>query len=168
MEQVLEIVEGPGAGRMVPISGPLVIGRDSSADVVLDDTEVSRKHARITPGPSGVIVEDLNSTNGTFVDGAEVHSAVPLRAGAELVTGVTVFQLRSATQPTAVRAVPPALAVPERRPDYVPPADEAAQREGIPELERLLDRRTKARAAMAPFAVVALAALAVIIYLGAR
>ena len=69
------------------------------------------------------MVEDLESTNGTFVNHDEVHSPVELAPGDELLVGVTVMQLRSPeqvrAQASAVRAVPPGLATPERRPAYV-------------------------------------------------
>ena len=123
MDLLLEIVEGPGAGRQIALTGPIVLGRDSSADVVIDDGQISRRHARVTPSNGGVVVEDLESTNGTFVNRDEVHAPVELRPGDELLVGVTVLQLRSAeqvrVQASAVRPVPPALATPERRPAYV-------------------------------------------------
>ena len=124
MDLLLEIVEGPGAGRQIELRGPLVLGRDESADVVLEDGQISRRHARVTPSASGgIVVEDLESTNGTYVNHDEVHSPVELVAGDELLVGVTVMQLRSPeqvrAQASAVRAVPPGLATPERRPAYV-------------------------------------------------
>jgi pSer/pThr/pTyr-binding forkhead associated (FHA) protein len=169
-----EIVEGPGAGRQIELTGPLVIGRDASADVVLDDGQISRRHARLTPSNGGVVVEDLESTNGTFVNQNEVQAPVELRPGDELLVGVTVLQLRSPeqirVQASAVRAVPPALATPERRPAYVgrdggQPA-RAGQGAGIPELDRLVDSRVKSKATLAPLAIFVLVALVVVIYLG--
>src|SRR5512133_4317641 len=123
MQLLFEIVEGPDAGRQIELTGPLVLGRDSSADVVLDDGQISRRHARVTPSGAGIVVEDLESTNGTFVNHDEVHAPVALAPGDELLVGVTVMQLRSPeqvrAQASAVRAVPPGLATPERRPAYV-------------------------------------------------
>jgi pSer/pThr/pTyr-binding forkhead associated (FHA) protein len=173
MDLLLEIVEGPGAGRQIALTGPIVLGRDSSADVVIDDGQISRRHARVTPSNGGVVVEDLESTNGTFVNSDEVHAPVELRPGDELLVGVTVLQLRSAeqvrVQASAVRPVPPALATPERRPAYVDdgagPA-RAGAGAGIPELDRLVDSRVKSKAALAPLAIFVLVALVVVIYLG--
>lgn len=51
----------------------LTIGRDASCDVVLDDRTVSRQHARLVAGPTGVVIEDLDSRNGTFVAGKRIH-----------------------------------------------------------------------------------------------
>jgi pSer/pThr/pTyr-binding forkhead associated (FHA) protein len=173
MTITLEIVEGPGAGRTIALDGPVVIGRDQDADLPLDDTQASRQHARLSPTHGGAVVEDLGSTNGTFVNQNEVHGRAALAAGDELIVGVTVIQLRApndiARQPSAVRAVPPALAAPARRPTFVDPVTAGAEGRadsGIPELERLRDRRTKAKATYAPLTILVLAALVVIIYLG--
>jgi hypothetical protein len=64
---------------------------------------------------------------------------------------------------------PPALAVPERRPSFVdPPREFDKPRSVVPELDRLVDRRTKAQAALAPFALLLLVVLVVAIYLGTQ
>ena len=81
MDLLLEIVEGPGAGRQIALRGPVVLGRDESADVVLEDGQISRRHARVTPSGAGIVVEDLESTNGTFVNHDEVHAPVELAPG---------------------------------------------------------------------------------------
>src|SRR5215210_8604214 len=121
MSLTLEIVEGPGAGKSLQVTAPIVIGRDSAADLTLADDQASRRHARLTPRDrDGLVVEDLGSTNGTFVNREEVHGPTPVAAGDELVVGVTVLQLRGAEevarQPSAVRPVPPPLAAQPRRP----------------------------------------------------
>jgi pSer/pThr/pTyr-binding forkhead associated (FHA) protein len=176
MDMLLEIVEGPDAGRQIELRGPTVLGRDQSADVVLGDGQISRRHARVTPSASGgIVVEDLESTNGTFVNHDEVHAPVELAPGDELLVGVTVMQVRSpaqvAAQASAVRAVPPGLATPERRPTYVQEdaaqAARAGQGAGIPELDRLVDARVKSKAQLAPLAIFVLVAIVVVIYLGA-
>lgn len=174
MELTLEIIEGPGAGRQFPLVKPLVLGRDPAVDVVLDDTRASRRHARISLVPAGAVLEDLGSTNGTFVNKSEAQGLTELHPGDEFVIGVTAMRLRSAeqlvAQPSAVRQIPPALARPERRPDYVdavPPAG-GAPSTGVPQLDRLVDARVRAKARLAPFSVFALAALIVVIYLGLR
>jgi hypothetical protein len=87
---------------------------------------------------------------------------------------VTVMQLRSPdqvrAQASAVRAVPPGLATPERRPAYLDAGpgkvERAGQGAGIPELDRLVDARVKSKATLAPLAIFVLAALVVVIYLG--
>src|SRR5947209_5535433 len=120
----LEIIEGPGAGRLVALRGMVEIGRDPTATVVVEDQLVSRHHVRVTPDVEGAVVEDLGSLNGTFVNGNQVHSPIRMTQGDQLLLGVTVLQLRSAKQiaeqPSAVQQVPPALSIPERRPDFIP------------------------------------------------
>jgi pSer/pThr/pTyr-binding forkhead associated (FHA) protein len=175
-ELTLEIIEGPGAGWRAPLREPLLIGRAPSADLTLDDEQASREHARVVPDADGATVEDLESRNGTYLNDAEVHGRVRMHAGDELVIGVTVLTVRNADQlarqPSAVRQVPPPLAVAERRPDFVAPARAragaaAAQgAAGIPELDRLLDTRVRGKARLAPLAVFVLVVLVVVVYLG--
>jgi len=120
----LEIVEGTNAGRRVAVVSPLTVGRAADADLVLADELVSRRHARVSQRGAGAVVEDLGSRNGTFVNGNQIHGPTRLVPGDQLQVGVTLVELRSATQiaerPSAVQPVPPPLAVPERTPDYLP------------------------------------------------
>jgi DNA-binding winged helix-turn-helix (wHTH) protein len=84
--------------------GDNVVGRDASCTVWIDESGVSRRHARIrvpaeaAGGTDDVTVEDLNSTNGTFVRGQPVRGAVPLHDGDTLRLGpeVLVFRTRAA------------------------------------------------------------------------
>ena len=168
---VLEIVEGPGAGRQVPLDRPVEIGRSDEVGLSLDDRLVSRRHARVTPAPGGAVVEDLGSTNGTFVNDNGIHGPTVLTAGDQIGVGVTVFLLRSQAQvverPSAVLPIPPGLATPERTPDFVPKSVVKPERP-VPELDPLLDRVTKAKATMAPIAILVLVALVVILWLALK
>jgi pSer/pThr/pTyr-binding forkhead associated (FHA) protein len=66
----LQIKEGPGVGRDHALgAAECVIGRDASADFVLEDTLVSRRHLRVVQADGGWIAEDLDSTNGMQVNG---------------------------------------------------------------------------------------------------
>jgi pSer/pThr/pTyr-binding forkhead associated (FHA) protein len=159
----------------VPVHGPLVVGREAAADLSLNDPRISRRHARVTPLGAELMVEDLGSANGTFVNGAPIHGRAQVRAGDELLLGTTVIAVRSSAQvhaqPSAVRAVPPALATPPRQPTYVAPvAIQPAQREpiGPSDLTRLLDVRTRAQARLAPVAMLVVVALALVLYFGTR
>ena len=169
---LLEIVEGPGAGRQVPLDGPVVVGRDAGADVVLDDARVSRRHARIEPTDHGAVVEDLESRNGTFVNREEIHSPVTALPGDDVLVGTVVLELRTdaeiARRPSVVRPVPPALAAPQREPTYVAPIPPEARPEGQERLARYLDARTKAQAKLAPLALVVLILFVVLIYLATK
>ena len=51
----------------------IIIGRDSGNDIQIDNVAVSREHARIIRGPNYYLIEDLNSTNGTFVNGKKIN-----------------------------------------------------------------------------------------------
>ncbi len=76
-------------GKMFPISGELVIGRAGSADIVLDDEGVSRRHARVRLLDTGnVELEDLNSTNGTYYQGDRIQRQV-LKDGDKVQIGST-------------------------------------------------------------------------------
>jgi S-DNA-T family DNA segregation ATPase FtsK/SpoIIIE len=170
----LEIVEGPGAGRTVAVERPLVIGRGEDADVVLADAQVSRHHARIAPAPDGsATVEDLESSNGTFINHQPLHAATRVDPGDELLIGLTVLQLRSEAQiaavPSAVRPIPPALAAAERPPSFVNQLPAVGDPGGLPpELQRLRDQRVRFQAKTAPLAIFVLAALVVVVFLAAR
>src|SRR3954466_4627776 len=108
---ILEIVEGPGAGKQVPVDGALDVGRESSLALHLDeDGQVSRRHARFSLQGSDVVVEDLGSTNGTYVNEQPISSPRMLRAGDKVRVGLTVLELRTrqqvAARPSAVQARP--------------------------------------------------------------
>jgi len=63
-------------GMRWEVNRPLILGRDAtSCDVVIPNQQVSRRHARLTPTPHGVLLEDLQSKNGTFRNGEPVTSA---------------------------------------------------------------------------------------------
>jgi len=65
----------------------VTIGREPSADVFLDDVTVSRNHAVITSGPSGIALRDLGSLNGTYVNRRRIEDAETLEDGDELQIG---------------------------------------------------------------------------------
>ncbi|MDR1213799.1 MAG: FHA domain-containing protein, partial [Propionibacteriaceae bacterium] len=72
----LRVISGPLAGQSFPLrSGPYLIGRDQSCDIMLDDHQVSRRHARLTVG-ARIEITDLNSSNGVIVGDSLVDHAV--------------------------------------------------------------------------------------------
>ncbi len=97
MQVDLEILER-GARRIHRGRPPLEIGRAGDADVVVRDPEVSRRHARLESEQGVVYVEDLKSSNGTFLNGRRVNEAIEIRAGDEIDLGSTRLVV------TAVRA----------------------------------------------------------------
>lgn len=73
---------GPTPGVVFPLEGEqLTIGRDSSNGVAINDAEVSRKHSRLTFQGGKYVIDDLGSTNGTFVNGQRLAGPVVLKAG---------------------------------------------------------------------------------------
>jgi len=112
---LLEIVEGQEAGRQVQLQGPVDIGREPTMPLHLDDGQVSRRHARVSPHNGRAVVEDLGSTNGTYVNEQPIHSPRELSPGDRVRIGLTVIELRSAQQvqarPSAVNIVPQITAV---------------------------------------------------------
>jgi len=73
--------EGPLKGQRWQLSQTIVLGRESSCDVVVVDRQISRFHARITPTTEGVILEDLGSKNGTHLNGIPLTAPVVLQDG---------------------------------------------------------------------------------------
>ncbi len=86
----LRVVSGPAAGQTVDIEGEIVIGREDT-DLAIDDPELSRRHAVVRPFANRVQVEDLGSTNGTYVDGTRIAEPTLLGGGAEIKIGTTVL-----------------------------------------------------------------------------
>lgn len=78
---LLVALNGPLKGERWSIDRPLVIGRDPGCEVSIADRQVSRYHARLTPGPSGIIIEDLGSKNGTHYNGLPLSAPVVLKDG---------------------------------------------------------------------------------------
>jgi pSer/pThr/pTyr-binding forkhead associated (FHA) protein len=88
----LVVVDGPLQGKEFEIAGSAVIGRDPSSGLVLEDPEASRRHASVSPEADGVNVEDLGSTNGTYVNGNRLAAPVVLRPGDRVQVGTTVLE----------------------------------------------------------------------------
>jgi pSer/pThr/pTyr-binding forkhead associated (FHA) protein len=86
----LRVVSGPAAGQTVDIEGEIVIGREDT-DLAIDDGEMSRRHAVVRRHANRLQVEDLGSTNGTFVDGTRIAEPTLLGGGAEIKVGTTVL-----------------------------------------------------------------------------
>ncbi len=84
----LTVVAGQRAGLRVELgSKPVVIGRVPPADLVIDDSQISRKHCRVSLVMDEVYVSDLGSSNGTMVDGRRITQPVVLPAGSRLQVG---------------------------------------------------------------------------------
>lgn len=182
----MEIVEGTGAGRQQEIERPTQVGREPGLPITLEDPQVSRRHALIKPEGDALVVEDAGSRNGTFVNNDAIHAPRRLERGDTLRVGTTVLQVRTsedvAAHPSAVRPVPAALAEAEPAAPLPPPKTSEAPAAYVPEdlagdpaaqrdfdaLARLVDTRVKRQTSIAAFAIIALAAMALLILFGAR
>ena len=88
---------GPSVGSIFPLdSKELIIGRDPACDVSIIDAEVSRKHARLIWQGEGFTLEDLGSTNGTFVNSKRISTPHLLRVGDTVAFGENVALLYEA------------------------------------------------------------------------
>ncbi len=83
---------GPEAGRRVELGVEVVIGRQE-ADLVLEDPEVSRRHAVLRRSGESVIIEDLDSTNGTFVKGERIRRPIAVGPGDQVRVGRTTLEI---------------------------------------------------------------------------
>lgn len=87
----LIMTDGPIVGSIYPLTGSIItIGRDLTSDIVVEDTEVSRFHTRLHFTEHGYMVEDLGSTNGTFVNDEPLHTMSFLQPNDVLRLGTLV------------------------------------------------------------------------------
>ncbi|WP_297081584.1 FHA domain-containing protein [uncultured Demequina sp.] len=91
----LAVTAGSLKGTTIPLgSAPILIGRSPTCTLVIDDDYCSAKHCRIFPEADGWKVEDLGSTNGTFLDNQRVDDPMPFKRGDKLRLGATTVELR--------------------------------------------------------------------------
>jgi FHA domain len=114
----LIIHEGAGTGSQHPMEGELILGREeSSADLVISDPGVSRRHARVISENGALILEDLGSSNGTYVNGRRISGPVEVADGDEVQLGATVIGVEE--RPSG-RPAPRRLAPPPHEPGNIP------------------------------------------------
>ncbi|MBK5216422.1 MAG: FHA domain-containing protein [Propionibacteriales bacterium] len=91
----LQIVSGPNAGQSVPLSDkPILLGRGTDAAIRLDDDYVSTRHARFATNGEQWFVEDLGSTNGTYLGSQRITTPLPIGIGIPVRLGKTIVELR--------------------------------------------------------------------------
>lgn len=88
------VVQGEKKGKSFTLNEELTIGRGEKCRLVLDDTYVSTVHARIFANGEKYMLEDLGSTNGTYLNRKRVTSPVELRRGDQVKIGKTVLEMR--------------------------------------------------------------------------
>ena len=167
----LRVKTDGGEERSVEVTGDtFAIGRDEECDLVLEDDQVSRRHAELELSNDRIVVRDLGSRNGTFVNGKRIQEPTPLEGNEQLRVGNTVVSLSpsksastvSAGQPTKLaRATPPA---PSPAPPPTPFQSGPTPRTSQSRIERLTLQRSARRAMVV--AVIALGVAAVAIAAG--
>ena len=91
----LVVTDGPLRGTTLPLtSSAVLIGRAPSCTLVLDDDYSSSRHARLYPEGGQWFVEDLGSTNGTFLDSTRVDAPMPVPPGSRVKVGTSVLELQ--------------------------------------------------------------------------
>jgi pSer/pThr/pTyr-binding forkhead associated (FHA) protein len=125
-EYQLVVRKGPEPGAIYPLTAEsIVLGRAPTNEIILEDSEVSRQHARLTMKAEGYELQDLGSTNGTFLDGRRI-SGVPvlLHSGQVIMLGTNVsllYEVLAAVDPLAtVVAFEPAIRAAEEEPEPEP------------------------------------------------
>lgn len=108
---VLRGVSGAAFGKTYPVPGQVTIGRQADCDISVASEEISRRHAQVRPTPDGLLVEDLGSANGTFINGKRVQTGL-MRPGEELRLDTIRFLLVAPgmEMPATPRAATPAAA----------------------------------------------------------
>ena len=93
--RTVAITAGPLAGTTIPLGEqPITIGRADSSTLVVSDDYVSTHHARLVPRGDAWVLEDLGSTNGTFLDRTKVSAPTPVPVGVPIRIGKTTLELR--------------------------------------------------------------------------
>ncbi|MGI9824988.1 FHA domain-containing protein FhaB/FipA [Agromyces sp. Marseille-Q5079] len=91
----LVITSGQKAGTEFPLGrDEITIGRSSDSAIIIRDDYTSTHHARMMLWSGRWMIQDLDSTNGTFLDGVRVTAPVPIPIGATIKVGATTFELR--------------------------------------------------------------------------
>ena len=118
----LVLRSGPRAGQVIPLeSSEMSLGRDTSNDIVIEDPEVSRRHARLFVQGNSYFIEDLGSTNGTSISGQRLAGPYQLQNGDMITLGEhtnLVYEAVEADRPPTVN--PPPREVPQAEPRRAP------------------------------------------------
>ncbi len=107
----LEVISGNATGDTIVVDDELVIGRHAEgAGRLSEDEEISRQHARISREATGdYAIEDLGSSNGTFINGLRIQSPRLLALGDSIEAGATTLVVRAIVQPQPMETAPEAV-----------------------------------------------------------
>ena len=144
MAAMLVIQQGPEAGATFPLSAAeAVIGRESSSDIVLNDRVVSRRHARLSWRAGQLIIEDLGSSNGTYINNQRITAAKMLNPGDKIGVGQTtlVYQTEGVEfEESLLESTPPDATVIIKRPIIKKPV----KHQGVIPARLILDTASRA------------------------
>ncbi|AJT42176.1 FHA domain-containing protein FhaB/FipA [Psychromicrobium lacuslunae] len=91
----LVVIEGPLSGQVIDLgNSPILLGRAQESTLVLEDDYASGRHARLFPQGSRWFIEDLGSTNGTYLADQQLTRSLPVEIGVPVRIGKTVIELR--------------------------------------------------------------------------
>lgn len=118
----LTMRSGPSAGTVYALEGEqITIGRESSNEISVNDAEVSRRHARLTFQGGKFVLEDLGSTNGTFVNGQRLTGPRVLKSGEVISLGEQIVFVYEAVESDPGATVVSSRAAMPSRPVSAPP-----------------------------------------------
>jgi pSer/pThr/pTyr-binding forkhead associated (FHA) protein len=121
-------------GNKIQIDREMIAGRDAGCDMLLDEGRCSRRHASLAPSALGILVTDLGSSNGTFINGNRIEKGVA-KAGDELGFDTARYKVEG-TMPAQVQSdatilAPPLPVIPEKTPEPPPSAAPASVKPAI-------------------------------------
>jgi hypothetical protein len=100
----LTVISGSASGTEIPLNGDFVVGRgEKGSGNLAEDTEISRRHARFHRANGDFVLEDLGSTNGTYVNGRRLTGPAVLAPGDEIQLGKTLVKFDGVTEQTRAR-----------------------------------------------------------------
>jgi hypothetical protein len=141
----LTLLTGPEEGRIIELEQEtIILGRDVTNDIILSDAEVSRRHSRLTLSPQGYVLEDLGSTNGTYVNDERLSGPYLLIPGDKIGLSQKLVMSYDLVTVEGVETV--AMDVPAE-PAVEPQVEAAIEQEDVPsampELEAMVEEMKK-------------------------
>ena len=119
----LFVQQGPQVGQAFALNKSIItIGREAGNDIVLESPQISRYHTRLTLQGGVYVVEDMGSTNGTFLNGQRVLRPTPVTTGDLIGVGETILlKVQGVAGETVVERGQPQFVMPAPPPVYAPP-----------------------------------------------